>query len=194
MAEGDTMARPIEARSYAVEEIQQNGRRIGIRAIRPDDKARLLEHFAGLSARSRYFRFFGHKRALTNEDLVRFTELDFDRHVGIAATVYQDGRERFIGVARYVRKKVPSRAEIALAVLDEYQGEGVGPLLIRHLARIAQGSGLTQFEADVRGDNSRMLAALRKGGCIINHANGAGVIHFTLNCPGHAASVSGSEL
>ena len=193
MAGAEVIASRIEARSYAAEEVLGDGRAIQIRAIRPDDKARLLEHFAGLSAQARYFRFFGHRRELTDQDLARFTELDFSRHVGIAATFHRDGRERFIGVARYIRNEPPSRAEIALAVLDQYQGAGIGPLLIRHLARIAHDKGITQLEADVRGDNSRMLTVLAKGGCIINHTPDAGVVHFTLNCPEISAPASNSE-
>jgi len=190
----DATPRTIDARSYAADEALSNGAALHIRAIRSDDKKRLLDHFAGLSAKTRYFRFFGHKRRLTAEDLARYTELDFIRHVGLAATSGQKGQERFIGVGRYIRKEVPSRAEIALAVLDEYQGAGIGPLLIRHLGRIAHESGITEFEADVLGDNSRMLGVLRKSGCILHHANGAGIVHFALQCPELSASpVNGGE-
>lgn len=156
----DAISERIEARRCAVEAVLQNGRPLKIRAIWPGDKARLLQHFAGLSAKTRYFRFFGYKRDLTDHDLARFTELDFTQHVGISATLHESGRERFIGVARCIRKETPSRAEIALAVLDQYQGQGIGPLLLRHLARIAHDKRNTQFEADVRGDNSRMIAVL----------------------------------
>jgi GNAT superfamily N-acetyltransferase len=183
----------LEARKYAVEEVLRDRNTIQIRAIRSDDKARLLEHFAGLSAKARYFRFFGCKRDLTHQDLARFTELDFNRHVGIAATLLQGGRERFIGVGRYIRGETPSRAEIALAVLDEYQGDGIGPLLIHHLAHIAHDNEITQFEASVRGDNSRMPVMLSKSGCITDHATGAGIVHFTLNCPELFASASDDE-
>ena len=191
----DVKPRPIEARSYAVDEVLRDGSAIRIRAVRPDDKARLLAHFAGLSAKTRYFRFFGHKRQLTAEDLARYTELDFIRHVGLAATSWQKGHKRFLGIGRYIRKEeVSSRAEIALAVLDEYQGAGIGPVLIRHLGRIAHESGITEFEADVLGDNSRMLGVLRKSGCILYHTNGAGIVHFTLQCPELSASpVNGGE-
>lgn len=177
-----TRTEPID-RAYAADEKLRNGTPIRVRAILPDDKSRLLDHFAGLGQQSRYFRFFGHKRELTDQDLTHFTELDFDRHVGIAATLYRDGREHFIGVARYVRRELTVSAEIALAVLDEYQGEGIGPLLIHHLARIAHRNRVTQFEADVRGDNNRMLAVLVRSGCIITHVTSAGVLHFTLACP-----------
>jgi GNAT superfamily N-acetyltransferase len=173
----------IDARHYQADEVLRDGSIVQIRAIRPDDKERLLEHFAGLGARSRYFRFFGLKRALTSDDLVRFSELDFERHVGLAATIEQNGHQRFIGVGRYVRSRLPSHAEIAAAVSDEYQGIGIGPMLIRHLARIAHADGITQFEADVMGDNRRMLTILRNSGCITHHTSNAGVVHFTLRCP-----------
>ena len=181
----------IDARHYKVNEIIRDGSIVEIRAIRPDDKERLLEHFAGLGARSRYFRFFGVKRALTSDDLVRFSELDFERHVGLAATIQQNGQQRLIGVGQYIRTDLPSHAEIAAAVLDEYQGIGLGPLLIRHLARIAHANGVIQFEADVMGDNRRMLTMLRNSSCIIHQANNAGVVHFILDCPecaGHAST------
>ncbi len=180
---GNAMPRRIEPLNYVADGVLRDGSLIHVRAIRPDDKLRLLEHFAGLSAKTRYFRFFGYKRELTEEDLARFTELDFVRHVGLAATLWRNGRERFIGVGRYIRTDDPRRAEMALAVLDEYQGAGIGPFLVRHLARIANESGITRFEADVRGDNSRMLAVLRKSGCILSHSDDAGIVHFSLQCP-----------
>ncbi len=184
----DVTAPRIDARSYVTDEVLRNGSLIHIRAIRADDNTRLLDDFAKLSAKTRYFRFFGHKRELSEEDLACFMELDFSRHVGLTATFSHQGCERFIGVGRYIRKEVPSRAEIALAVLDEYQSAGIGPLLIRHLGHIAHENWITQFEADVRDDNSRMLAVLRKSGCIINHANGAGIVHFILQRPERSVS------
>ena len=47
----------------------RDGGSIHLRAIRPDDKARLVDHFNRLSARSVYFRFFNAKRRLTDAEL-----------------------------------------------------------------------------------------------------------------------------
>jgi GNAT superfamily N-acetyltransferase len=177
-----------------LDEALSNGAATHIRAIRSDDWLRLLEHFAGLRAKTRHFRFFGHKRRLTGEDLARYTELDSIRQVGLASTSRHKGQERFIGVGRYVRNDVPPRAEIALAVLDEYQGAGIGPLLIRHLNGIAPESGVSEFEAVVLGNNSRMLGVLRKSGYVFHHANGARIVHFTLQCSELLASpINGGE-
>jgi GNAT superfamily N-acetyltransferase len=173
----------VDPRHYLVDEQRRDGGPIRVRAIRSDDKQRLLDHFGRLSAEARYFRFFGHRSALTPQDLIYFTELDFVRHVGLAATISEGGEEQFIGVGRYIRREDPSRADVALAVLDRYQHSGIGSRLLQHLGRLANQAGITEFEADVMGDNSRMLELLKRSGCIIRHAYGAGIVHFSLRCP-----------
>lgn len=113
-----TQASTIDARHYKADEVLRDGSIVQIRAIRPDDKELLLEHFSGLGARSRYLRFLGLKRALTSDDLARFSELDFARHVGLAATIQQNGHQRLIGVSRYVRTR------LALACRNSSDGFG----------------------------------------------------------------------
>ena len=116
----------IDAGKYAVDAELRDGGSIRIRAIGARDQERLHEHFRGLSQQSIYFRFMGFKRDLSALDLKRLTALDFVDHVGLAATLTESGRERFIGVGRYLRGKDPHRAELAFTVLDEYQGHGIG--------------------------------------------------------------------
>ncbi|MGH8012865.1 MAG: GNAT family N-acetyltransferase [Candidatus Binataceae bacterium] len=171
----------IDPRDYLVTERLRDGGTMRIRAIRPDDQQRLRWHFESLSAQARYFRFFGERSTLAQADLAYFTELDFVRHVGLAATVAENGLERFIGVGRYFRGE-DARAEIALAVLDQHQGRGIGSLLIKHLALLAGQAGIVEFVADVMGGNRRVLEFLRRRGCVIHHTNASGIIHFTLRC------------
>jgi hypothetical protein len=90
--------------NYAAREVLRDGSQIRIRAIRADDKQRQLQHFENPSAQSVYYRFFGLKRSLNDDDLRRFTELDFINHVGLAATLGQGASERFVGVGRVYRK------------------------------------------------------------------------------------------
>src|SRR5471030_178968 len=133
---------------YNVEEILRDGGSIHIRALRPNDRERLLQHFKGLSQDSIYHRFFGLKRTMTDEELVRLTKLDFVTHVGLVATLRDPDGERFIGVARYIRVDDPTHAEVSFAVLDEHQGRGIGSVLLDHLSRIARSSGIVELEAD----------------------------------------------
>src|SRR5437870_9995133 len=90
-----------DPRHYAADEIMRDGGSIRIRAIRPDDKQRLVDHFNRLSARSVYFRFFRSKKRLTDDELAQFTEIDFIDKVALVATLGQGDDEKIIGVGRY---------------------------------------------------------------------------------------------
>src|SRR5215831_5486337 len=88
---------------YATDALLRDGGSIHIRAIRPDDKQRLLALFEHLSSRSVYFRFFQTKQRLTDAELRYFTELDFGRNVALVATLREGDEEHIIGVGRYFR-------------------------------------------------------------------------------------------
>src|SRR5262249_39670321 len=153
------------AHRYAATATLRDGGSIVIRALRPDDKTRLRTHFEGLSAQSRYFRFLASKKSLSDEELREFTELDFRSRAALVATLQQGEDERIIGVARYaVAPDAPDRAEVGFAVLDEHQGRGIGTVLLEHLATLARANGITEFEADVLGENSRMLGVFADSG------------------------------
>jgi acetyl coenzyme A synthetase (ADP forming)-like protein len=172
-----------DSRHYAIDELLRDGGSIHIRAIRSDDKRRLVELFNRLSPRSVYFRFFQAKSRLTDEELRYFTELDFVRNVALVATLQEDGDERVIAVGRYMHAGAGEApdwcAEVAFAVADDHQGRGIGTLLLEHLATIARTHGITQFEADVLGENNRMLRVFETSGFRIERSINAGVFHVT---------------
>jgi GNAT superfamily N-acetyltransferase len=173
--------KPMDAVKYSMHETLRDGTAMLVRAIRADDKQRLLRHFHGLSSQSVYYRFFGVKRSLTDDDLSRLTEMDFVNHVALAGTVGAGDYERFIGVGRYMRTENQSRAEVAFAVLDDYQGQGIGTLLLKHLARIARSKGITEFTADVLGSNHQMLEVFANSGFPVRDSYTSGIVHVTLD-------------
>ena len=173
-------ASPAEISRYAVDELLRDGGSIHLRAIRPDDRERLVEHFHRLSARSIYFRFFCAKRRLTDAELDRFTRLDFVERVALVATLRTGAEERIIGVGRYaVLPDQPGAAEVAFVVADEHQGRGVGTVLLEHLLRIARRSGITEFQADVLGENNLMLQVFSASGLVVTRSIDAGVVHLS---------------
>jgi acetyl coenzyme A synthetase (ADP forming)-like protein len=168
---------------YATDALLRDGGSIHIRAIRPDDKQRLLEAFERLSSRSVYFRFFQTKQRLTDEELRYFTELDFTRDVALVATLREGQEEHMIGVGRYFRilenGQPTTRAEVAFTVADAHQGRGVGTLLLEHLAAIARRQGIDSFEAYVLGENNRMLEVFEASGFTVQRALDTGVFHVS---------------
>ena len=174
---------PVAARDYATNALLRDGGSVHLRAIRPADRLPLVAFFQQLSARSVYFRFFQTKTRLTDSELKYFTDLDFRHHVGLVATLWEGGEEHIIAVGRYIcpQGDPPSRAEVAFAVADAHQGRGLGTLLLEHLADIARDQGVTEFEADVLGENNQMLQVFATSGFEIKRAIEGGVLHVDVS-------------
>lgn len=155
---------PDPLRHYSADEQLLDGRGVCIRAIRADDKRALAEGFRRQSAESAYFRFFGPRRALNEDELVFFTEVDFRTHVALVAELADDATP--IGVGRYIVDAAagPDCAEVAFAVDDVHHGLGVATLLLRHLVRIARAGGIATFTASVLDDNHPMLEVFAHAG------------------------------
>jgi acetyl coenzyme A synthetase (ADP forming)-like protein len=174
------MLRPADP-DYVADALLRDGGWIHLRAMRPDDRARLVEHFQQLSARSVYYRFFGAKRRLTDAELDAFTRVDFVHRVALVATLVDEhGEERIIGVGRYgVIDESAGSADIAFAVADAHQGRGIGTVLLEHLATIARRQGIREFAADVLGENNQMLELFASSGFVATRSWDGGVVHLT---------------
>jgi len=169
----------MDPRRYEANVVLKDGGSVQFRAIRPDDRERLRSLLGRVSSESLYFRFFGLKRKLSEDDLVKLTDLDFFREAALVATLRGEGEERIVGVGRYSAIDPPGeplrRAEVAFLVEDAHQGRGIGTLLMEHLAPIARSRGITEFEADVLGENNRMLEVFQKSGFVIQRSFESGV-------------------
>lgn len=143
----------------------RDGRALVLRPVRPSDKALFREAFARLSDESRYLRFLAPLARLSDADLAYLTEVDSVRHVAWCALETQGGRERLVGVARFVRDAAdPSAAEAAAVVTDAEQDQGIGKALMAVLAALAHRHGVTTFTAQVAGSNRKVEAMLLKLG------------------------------
>ncbi|MFN8644149.1 MAG: GNAT family N-acetyltransferase [Candidatus Binatia bacterium] len=184
----------VAAAAFAVDRVLRDGGSIHVRAIRADDKARLIDHFARLSARSVYFRFFRVKKRLTDDELRQFTELDFRRQVGLVATLRGDAGEQIVGVGRYAVLDAapgqPRRAEVAFAIADDHQRRGIGAILLELLAEIARANGVEEFEADVLGENNSMLQVFLRSGFRVTRSLEEGVFHLSFPTEETAESIA----
>jgi GNAT superfamily N-acetyltransferase len=130
--------------------------RLEIRAIEPSDKAGLEAAVEESSDEAVYRRFLGaHRHRLSQAELTYFTEVDHHDHEALLAIDPESGRS--VGVARFVRD--PQRrdsAEVAFAVLESWQGRGVGRALQQRLAERAREEGISRFTALMLADNRPM--------------------------------------
>ncbi len=176
-------SRPVEARNYAEYATLRDGRALLIRALRFSDRQLVADFFGSLSPESIRYRVFASKSTLSESELTYLVDLDFVSHVGLVALVVESSEERVLGVGRYCRVPLahsgaaPLAAELALTVLDEAQGHGIGTLLLEHLASIARDQGILELEADVMIGNTKMMQVFSDSGFVMHKSIAEGIFH-----------------
>jgi RimJ/RimL family protein N-acetyltransferase len=166
--------------NYCVHETLKDGTKVLVRAIRPDDGARVLEAFNELDRDTIYRRFFELKKELSADELKSVIDVDFDKVCSLVVTNEND--ESLIAEARFAvaPRVVPKSAEIAFLTGKAYRGRGIAGLLLRHLARLAKRQGISRFEADVLSDNRAMLSVLCSSGLPTQQTRDGNIVHLTL--------------
>src|SRR5215831_10424299 len=172
----------------------RDGSKVLIRQVQPADAALLADGFARLSGKSRQMRFLARKDRLSAAELRYFTDLDHRDHEALGALDQADGRG--VGVARYVRDaKDPRTAEIAVTIVDEWQGRGLGAELLTRLADRARTEGICRFTALVAEDNRAMAGLLRNmSASLVGRSLGTVEYEITLTPPGKSTTTPGPGL
>ncbi len=133
-----------------------DGSEVIVRPVEPEDKPLFATAWERFGDESRYRRFMAAKPRLTPDELAYFTEVDHVDHEAIAAVEPATGAG--LGVARYARNPDrPHTAEAAVAVVDAWQGRGLGGVLLRRLCARAAANRITGFTASLFTDNRSML-------------------------------------
>jgi acetyltransferase len=142
----------------------EDGVNLFIRPIRPEDGPLFSDLFDRLSAASIYLRFCRHVKALSAETLARLTQIDYDREMALVAVENVQGRERMLGAARIINAPHEEGAEFSVMVADDWQGKGIGALLLMKLIAIGRQRGLETIWGVVLKENTSMLRLGRKLG------------------------------
>jgi RimJ/RimL family protein N-acetyltransferase len=139
-----------EARS-----LLRDGRTATARPIRPWEAHLVDEVFARMSPQSRHTRFLAPVPSLTPSLRRALADVDHVRHSAYVAEV--DGT--VAGTGRYVRFADESgRADLALEIPDDFQGLGVGTLLLRVLLDSARRADVARLECTMAPGNRRARA------------------------------------
>src|SRR5436190_2660036 len=165
--------------NYSATERLRDGRSVDIRALRPDDKDDMLAAVGRTGTQSLQRRFFTVKRGFSDKEIAFFINIDFTTHIALVALADEDGRKVIIGGGRYILTE-PGKAEIAFVVIDDYQGQGVGTLLMRHLAVIARAAGLKELIAEVLPENAAMRKVFDKFGFRSGSGRGPQSVHLVM--------------
>ena len=155
--------------------IAADGGTVHLRPICPEDAEGLVGLMDRSSDQTRYYRFFGPMKRLSDKDLHRFTHVDHDARVAFVLVL----GDQVIGVGRYDRYPGTDDAEVAFLVEDAHQGRGLGSVLLEHLAAAARERGIQNFVAEVLAQNNRMVRVFLDAGYTPTRSYEEGVVHLT---------------
>ena len=158
--------------------------KVQLRSIVPEDEPLLHEAVAAMSERTVYFRFFSPIKRMSDAMAHRLAVVDYQDRFAIVATSHKAAAKgRIVGVARYDRAPRTEVAEVAVAVIDEFQRRGLGSVLLAELARVARAHGIRTFQLIVLPENREMLGLLRKMGWIHQAKLAGGVYEISFELP-----------
>ncbi len=152
-----------------LEEVLQleDGRRVLVRPIRPEDEPAHQVFHARLQPEDVRFRFFNLVREIPHSQMARFTQIDYDREMAFVALppaeppaaahgAEADAAETF-GVVRAITDPDNERAEFAIVVRSDRKGEGLGYALLDKMIRYCRERGTRELVGQVLPDNRPML-------------------------------------
>ncbi|MBO4576113.1 MAG: bifunctional acetate--CoA ligase family protein/GNAT family N-acetyltransferase [Neisseriaceae bacterium] len=143
--------------------VLKDGMPVRIRPVRALDSERVQNFVRGLSEQSRRTRFMSNIKELSEEVLVNFTRLDYDRDM---ALLMINQNHDILGIARYAADPDLSACEFAVTVSDAYQGRGIATILMNSLFYVARCQGFKTMYGEVLANNTNMLAMSAKLGFI----------------------------
>lgn len=145
-----------------------DGEPLIIRPIRPSDATAHEAFFRRLRPEDVRLRFFATVRALTPEQIARFTQVDYQRSMAFIAVREATGET--VGVARLVREDDPAVAEFAVTVQPDMQGHGLATRLMHRLFDWAVDHGVRVVIGDILAENAVMLDLVRHLGFTLRHS------------------------
>ncbi len=127
--------------NQTVTEALRDGSCVTIRPISRNDVDLERQFIEGLSPRARRFRFLCSMNTPSDALLKQLTQIDTDHDAALIALAEDANRQVEVGVARFSTAP-DGRAEVAVAVSDDWQHKGLGTVLMRRLIQLARSRGI----------------------------------------------------
>jgi acyl-CoA hydrolase/GNAT superfamily N-acetyltransferase len=135
-----------------------------LRPVKISDEPLIKDFFYSLSDQSMYRRFISFRQDMPHERLQEFVIIDYTKAMVILACLKEEEREKVVAIGQYFINPNAHSAEVAFATRDDFQGRGIGAVLLNYLTYLAKRDGLLGFTAEVLMENRPMLHLFDKMG------------------------------
>lgn len=164
-------------------DVELGGKKLKVRPVRAADLETLQDMFYRLSDDSTYLRFLQHKKSHPYEEMLDLVNLDYTSNMALVVCDESGAAPDVLAMARYDVDPATGFADIAFVVRDEWQGKGLGTLLMRRMAEIGRARGLAGFTATVHATNAKMLGVFHRSGLKVRTTLDAGVYSVKMRYP-----------
>jgi len=130
---------------------------VTIRPAKPVDARRIQEHFYNLDKNDVIARFFHEKTRFEQDEAEGLSQIDYIEDLTLIAIIGEMGFGRVVGIGEYLLDQVKNMAEVAFSITKEFQGKGLGKILIHKLAMAARENGIFGLFAYTSPQNLGMV-------------------------------------
>jgi len=134
-----------------------NGTLITIRPAKPVDERRIQEHFYNQDKNDIYSRFFQARTRFVRDDVERMFQIDYIKNLTLLAVVGEFGFGKVVGLGEYLLDPAKNIAEVAFSVSKDWQGKGLGTILVQKLCEAARENKISGFTAYTMPRNQSMI-------------------------------------
>ena len=162
--------------------VLKNGRKACLRPIRPEDEPAHWEFISRLSLEDMRFRFFGMVRELPRSEMVRLTQIDYDREMAFIATSQDpvSGKNETLGVVRAMTRPDNTAAEFAIIIRSDLKGLGLGKLLMQKMIRYVKSRGTKYLLGEAMLENAAMAGLAEAVGFKVKRNTADDIYEFKL--------------
>ncbi len=130
--------------------------RIFLRPVKPTDGPLILDIFSRLSPQSIFYRFLSHIEKLRPEQVYHLVHIDYVTEFALAAVIKEVGEDRIVGVCRAIASSDQSRAELTVVLRDDWQGKGIGKIMVKKVVMVMHRHGISRIEIMLDSRNDKM--------------------------------------
>jgi acyl-CoA hydrolase/GNAT superfamily N-acetyltransferase len=130
---------------------------ITIRPAKPVDERRIQEHFYTQNKDDIYSRFFQARTRFVRDDVESMFQIDYVKNLTLLAVVGEFGFGKVVAVGEYLLDPAKNIAEIAFSVSKEWQGKGLGKIIMKKLSEAARENGIFGLMAYTLPRNQGMI-------------------------------------
>jgi len=174
---GESGEYPVYLETYRTTKM---GLEILLRPVKISDEPLMKDFFHRFSDESLYYRFFSTRQDLPQEFVKKFVVIDYTQQMVVLAILQTEEKEEVIAVGQYWIQEGTHTGNVAFAVRDDYQKQGVGSVLLSYLTYMGRKQGLYGFTAEVLMDNRAALRLFASMGFDIEKTWSAGVYNLKM--------------